>query len=476
MLTAFVFTLSLLTNTVEAKGPGGSNIIPIIQQANPASITTDEDKPSVPLLLSAEDANGDALTWGISTVPAKGTVSISAVSSSRGKSTINVKYTPRANLNGADSFVVRVSDGKTGGMAYITVNVTINAVNDSPINTVVPTISGATTAGSTLTVSQGTWTDDSQELTYLYQWQKADNAQGLNITNLPESVPSNSYTLSSGDSGKYIRVSVTVKDENLSSTAYSSWILIPSKAINYVSLGDSIATGSIYTGKVISSYVTYFYQYLQTQNPTAQVNVQKLATNGYRTNDIYVKLGLAEGTIMDAVYENAIKGASIITISLGGNNLMQAAKDSSSYSGYNFNVVNDAIAQQGVKDFNDQWAPIINKIRELNSNAQIIVTTVYNPFNELSDSTLHNQIDSYLFRLDGTGVNDVITSSSNMGYSVADVYKAFNDSYSNNMGVVTYFYPSSWDIAGILTRNPHPNVAGQDIITRLHKEVYIPIN
>ena len=43
-----------------------------------------------------------------------------------------VNYSPNANANGADSFVVRVSDGK-GGLDSITVNVTINPINDDPV-------------------------------------------------------------------------------------------------------------------------------------------------------------------------------------------------------------------------------------------------------------------------------------------------------------------------------------------------------
>ena len=43
-----------------------------------------------------------------------------------------IGYTPTANYNGSDSFVVQVSDGN-GGTDTITVNVTIEAVNDAPM-------------------------------------------------------------------------------------------------------------------------------------------------------------------------------------------------------------------------------------------------------------------------------------------------------------------------------------------------------
>ena len=41
-------------------------------------------------------------------------------------------YTPAANYNGADSFVVAVDDGH-GGTTTVTVNVTVTPVNDPPV-------------------------------------------------------------------------------------------------------------------------------------------------------------------------------------------------------------------------------------------------------------------------------------------------------------------------------------------------------
>jgi hypothetical protein len=46
-------------------------------------------------------------------------------------SPLSVSYTPNSNYHGADSFVVQVADG-FGGADNITVDVTIEAVNDAP--------------------------------------------------------------------------------------------------------------------------------------------------------------------------------------------------------------------------------------------------------------------------------------------------------------------------------------------------------
>ena len=80
------------------------------------------------LTLHATDGDvGDTLTWSISTPASNGTASASGTGASQ-----VIGYTPTANYNGSDSFVVQVSDGN-GGTDTITVNVTIEAVNDAPI-------------------------------------------------------------------------------------------------------------------------------------------------------------------------------------------------------------------------------------------------------------------------------------------------------------------------------------------------------
>jgi hypothetical protein len=74
--------------------------------------------------MAATDADGDSLTYTVSTAAGKGTTTVSGNA---------IIYTPNADYNGSDSFVVTVSDGK-GGTATQIVNVTVVAVNDAPFN------------------------------------------------------------------------------------------------------------------------------------------------------------------------------------------------------------------------------------------------------------------------------------------------------------------------------------------------------
>jgi VCBS repeat-containing protein len=86
------------------------------------AISTNEDAAKGFTVTGTDVDVGDALTYTASQ-PSQGTVVVGENGS--------ITYTPTANANGVDSFVVTVAD-KAGATAQQTVNVTINAVNDAP--------------------------------------------------------------------------------------------------------------------------------------------------------------------------------------------------------------------------------------------------------------------------------------------------------------------------------------------------------
>ncbi len=104
------------------------NDIPIITQGDSRDVTMDEDGSPTPfsLTLNASDLDGDTLTWSVSSPAAHGTASASGTGTSKA-----ISYSPQANYNGLDSFTVQVSDGN-GGTDSITINVTINSIDDPP--------------------------------------------------------------------------------------------------------------------------------------------------------------------------------------------------------------------------------------------------------------------------------------------------------------------------------------------------------
>ena len=86
--------------------------------------TLDEDSNAlIDVLANDSDEENDTLTISAVGNPTNGSATIE-----NGK----VKYTPAADYNGNDSFTYTISDGN-GGSATATVNVTVNAVNDTPV-------------------------------------------------------------------------------------------------------------------------------------------------------------------------------------------------------------------------------------------------------------------------------------------------------------------------------------------------------
>ena len=98
-----------------------ANQPPVITEGASTSVTMSEDGSPTAFskTLNATDADGNTMTWSISTPASNGTASASGTGASKA-----IGYTPTANYNGCDSFVVQVSDGN-GGTDTITVNVTI---------------------------------------------------------------------------------------------------------------------------------------------------------------------------------------------------------------------------------------------------------------------------------------------------------------------------------------------------------------
>jgi regulation of enolase protein 1 (concanavalin A-like superfamily) len=90
--------------------------------ASGATLATDEDQ-ALAIALSANDPDGDALTWQIVRSPGMGRLSGTAP---------NLTYTPYTDANGSDSFTFNVSDGALISDT-VTVAITVRAVNDAPV-------------------------------------------------------------------------------------------------------------------------------------------------------------------------------------------------------------------------------------------------------------------------------------------------------------------------------------------------------
>lgn len=123
-----------------------ANTAPDITEGPTATVTMDEDSDPVPfaLTLHATDKENDTITWRIKTAAANGTAAVSVTPA--GTSQV-ISYTTEEDYNGTDSFIVEVSDGQ-GGRDEITVQVTVEPVNDKPAFTPGANVAVAEDSGS----------------------------------------------------------------------------------------------------------------------------------------------------------------------------------------------------------------------------------------------------------------------------------------------------------------------------------------
>lgn len=106
------------------------NDAPVIAQGDAVAVTMDEDGTPTAFAaptLSASDEEDDPITWTLASGATHGTATVSGM----GATPTTLTYTPNAQFNGMDSFVIAVSDDSDASNS-ITVNVTVNAQNDLP--------------------------------------------------------------------------------------------------------------------------------------------------------------------------------------------------------------------------------------------------------------------------------------------------------------------------------------------------------
>jgi hypothetical protein len=116
------------------------------------------------------------------------------------------------------TFRVVVTASNSYGSASATSSQTTAVAGLPPANTALPTISGTTTQGETLSASSGSWSNS--PTSYAYQWRRCDNS-GTSCSDI-SSASSSSYTLAYADVGSTIRVVVTASNPYGSASATSS--------------------------------------------------------------------------------------------------------------------------------------------------------------------------------------------------------------------------------------------------------------
>ena len=257
--------------------------------------------------------------------------------------------------------------------------------------------------------------------------------------------------------------------------------LLPASALaaggeqkSYVALGDSITTG-----------------YGLAENETGFAR-QVADSNGYTLTNL-AKDGATSSMLLtslsDSEVSSAIASADLITVTIGGNDLMDALY---AYLAEEYNKQNSdtpitaadvkaslagtlseipqvamlSFAASKIPDFPDstaantalstfatKFSSIISAIKGNNSSAEIIVVNQYNPYSRLSTGNLLD-----LSALDSAvqALNTAISSGATAGYTVADVYTAFEEATENPCNASVSLPSINLDF--------HPNAAGHSLI------------
>ena len=265
--------------------------------------------------------------------------------------------------------------------------------------------------------------------------------------------------------------------------------LLPASALaaggeqkSYVALGDSITTG---------------YGLDEAQSFAEQIAEQE----GYTLNDSLASDGATSTDLLEVVKseENAdtLKNADLITVTIGGNDLMNAlyaylaeeynnkqnsdtpitaADVKASLAGEEEAVVEQitmlVFAISNISDFQSSsianssynalgynFVEIIETIREINQNAQLIVVNQYNPYSHLTAGIPGLNLSSVISAFDSAVqvLNEAISSGETIaGYTVADVYTEFEQAENNPCNASVSLSSINLDF--------HPNAAGHSLI------------
>jgi lysophospholipase L1-like esterase len=248
-----------------------------------------------------------------------------------------------------------------------------------------------------------------------------------------------------------------------------------------LNLGDSIAFGMS-----ASEGMSYFEKFAAFKQTGASIN---LAVPGATTADLLASLNTKE-------YKNAVKRADVITICIGGNNLLQPVIAAvfmaygldpevnsieqllvaiATFGGggmaaqMKWGMVTEAIIASGQKttpgqlgyllvngqaNFGSEMPQILSGIRALNTEAKIVVLNLYNPFSALESPALYG-----LFELLAGPMNYTLGLNNNpsLGCYVLNVHDAF--AYSAVGDPVNFsLMPMT------LSLDIHPNNTGHGII------------
>lgn len=182
------------------------------------------------------------------------------------------------------------------------------------------------------------------------------------------------------------------------------------KDVLYTALGDDISKSLI--ALFFRGFVYRVKAYLKLNNKNFKCN--NFAVPSFTSQDLLLQLK------NDSKIRNCVKNSKIITISIGGNNLIKGMLD-------NYTEADGRLLKKGVEDFKKDWPELFYFIRNsIGSKACIYVMTLYNPLN-LEDPN-YSIVEYYIYSL-----NKIISSdfwSHCFDYKIIDTHDCLGNNGS----------------------------------------------
>ncbi len=223
-----------------------------------------------------------------------------------------------------------------------------------------------------------------------------------------------------------------------------------------VFLGDSIAQGYLLENPEKERYSTIIAE-------KTGCKVYNYAIPGNDSADL-IKL-LATDTC------EQLENATVVVLSIGANNVLRAAEvllpyyeqvqNGAAPESIDISETFDIIAN-GIQQFEKELPQIISAIRTVNTDAMIVIQTVYNPYRDFTEYKVEQnglQLSFAAFSASCViGVNDVINDNAKeLGYEVCEVYEPFKEYEGNLINALT-------DLSNV---DPHPNAEGHKLLAEL---------
>ncbi|WP_308634447.1 GDSL-type esterase/lipase family protein [Paenibacillus silvisoli] len=152
--------------------------------------------------------------------------------------------------------------------------------------------------------------------------------------------------------------------------------LSQAKAINITAIGDSLTKG---TGDATGEgYVKQLVALLKAKYPAIPVKLNNnLAVNGLRADQLAQRLSSDKG------YRYSLQQANLIVFTIGGNDLFQIANGRA--AGEATGDIDLETVKKGLSDGLKRLEKVFQLLHDINPNAHIVYTGLYNPFYNIAD-------------------------------------------------------------------------------------------